>query len=561
MGESTILRIVVNQEEIMLLEAAMRLEKTAGQHTKAILSGLLDPKKEGQEYSIVPEAEIEVFDNGMEVLLSSGIIRTVEIGVETADADPLKRVELEMVSGTWLLDRKKQNRAFQDTSMSYQAVAEIILKNYKGASLIMKQGLDFIPVGRLMIQYQETDWMFLKRLMSRLNQPVIPDNTSGKPQMYTGIVGRDEIYEIPVEEESHVQEYYYIEQGDENGHLEYTWVTEKGGLSPKGAGDAVIYKGVTYYIKEAELFVENSVIRHKYRFCLQNGFHINEMHNSHMTGLSLPGAVEKVSGDQVQVKLDIDAVGGRNCWYTYSTFYSTFYCMPEIGDRVHLYIPGMREEQAFVLNSIRDKVSGGETGAGSFHGGSAVTASDSKKKKSGNTGGDGTNVLSWLNQMSKMPYGTIVGVGVETSEAAEEMQNPDGDSMQSSRAGTAAPASYSGNGTQSQAPEFDFQNLYNNEEVKVLSTRDNKMIILDDRNGSVSIRYSNGTFIVLKGDGIQIHSAGYLHLRASGNISLTANGSMSIKAEEQITLGCEESEFLLTPDGIAIHGTDIKINE
>lgn len=209
MGESTILRIVVNQEEIMLLEAAMRLEKTAGQHTKAILSGLLDPKKEGQEYSIVPEAEIEVFDNGMEVLLSSGIIRTVEIGVETADADPLKRVELEMVSGTWLLDRKKQNRAFQDTSMSYQAVAEIILKNYKGASLIMKQGLDFIPVGRLMIQYQETDWMFLKRLMSRLNQPVIPDNTSGKPQMYTGIVGRDEIYEIPVEEESHVQEYYY----------------------------------------------------------------------------------------------------------------------------------------------------------------------------------------------------------------------------------------------------------------------------------------------------------------------------------------------------------------
>ena len=210
---------------------------------------------------------------------------------------------------------------------------------------------------------------------------------------------------------------------------------------------------------------------------------------------------------------------------------------------------------------LRDNVSGGEPGAGSFHGGSAVTASDSKKKKSGNTGGDGTNVLSWLNQMSKMPYGTIVGVGVETSEAAEEMQNPDGDSMQSSRAGTAAPASYSGNGTQSQAPEFDFQNLYNNEEVKVLSTRDHKMIILDDRNGSVSIRYSNGTFIVLKGDGIQIHSAGYLHLRASGNISLTANGSMSIKAEEQITLGCEESEFLLTPDGIAIHGTDIKINE
>lgn len=560
MGGSAILKMVVNQEEIMLLETTMRLEKKAGQHTKAILSGLLDPKKEGQEYCIVPEAEIEIFDKGMEVLLFYGIIRAAEIGVETADSDPLKRVDLELTSGTYLLDRKKQNRAFQDTSMSYQAVAEIILKNYKGASLIMKQGLDSIPVGRLIIQYQETDWMFLKRLMSRINQPIIPDNTSGKPQMYIGIIGREEIYEIPAEEESQVQECYYIGQGDE-GHLEYTWTTEKEGLTPKSVGDAVIYKGTTYYIKETEILVENSAIRHIYRFCLQSGLSVKEMYNSYMTGLSLPGAIEKVSGDQVQVKLDIDAVEGRSCWYTYSTFYSTFYCMPEIGDRVHLYMPGMREEQAFVLNSIRDKVSGVEKGTGSFRAGGAVTASESQKEDAGKASRNGTNILSWLNQLPGMPYGTVVGVGVETSETVDEMQNQDSGSMQSGQAGTAAQASYLGTGTQSQSPQFDFQDLYNNEEVKVLSTKDNKMIILDDRNGSVSIRYSDGTFITLKGDGVQINSAGYLHLRATGNISLTADGSMSIKADEQITLGCKESELLLTPDGILMNGTDIKINE
>lgn len=560
MEGNTILKVVVNQEEIVLLETTMKLEKKAGQHTKVFLSGLLDPEKEGQEYGIVPEAEIEIFEKGLEVLLFCGIIRTAEIGVETADSDPLKRVDLELTSGTYLLDRKKQNRAFQDTSMSCQAVAEIILKNYKGASLIMKQGLESIPIGRLIVQYQETDWTFLKRLMSRLNQPIIPDNTSGKLQMYVGVVGKEEIYEIPAEEESQVQERYYIEQGDENGHLEYTWTVEKEGLSPRSIGDAVIYRGVTYYIKEAEISVENSVIRHRYCFCLQSGFSVKEIHNFYMTGLSLPGAIEKVSGDQVQVKLDIDAVETRNCWYTYSTFYSTFYCMPEIGDRVHLYMPGMKEEQAFVLNSIRDKVSGGETGAGSFQAGSAAV-SESKGGGTGSADGNGTNVLSWLNQLSGMPYGTVVGIGVETSEITEEIQDPDAGSSQNSQTGTATQPSYSGAGIQSQAPEFDFQNLYNSEEVKVLSTRDNKMIILDDRSGSVSIRYSNGTFITLKGDGIQIHSAGYLHLRASGNISLTAEGSMSIKADEQIMLGCKGSEFLLTPDKIAINGTDIKINE
>ena len=87
------------------------------------------------------------------------------------------------------------------------------------------------------------------------------------------------------------------------------------------------------------------------------------------------------------------------------------------------------------------------------------------------------------------------------------------------------------------------------------------MIILDDRNGSISIRYSNGTYIVLKGDGIQINSAGYLQLRASGNISIVAEGSISIQADEQVLLGCKDSKFLLTPEAIEINGTDIKINE
>ncbi len=230
MGESTILKVTVNKEEIMLLEIVMKLEKKVGQHTIVFFSGILDPRKEGQENYIVPKAEIEIFDKEMEEFLFRGIIKTVEIGVETADADPLKRVEMELVSGTYFLDQKKQNRAFQNTSMNYQAAAELILKGYEKAALMMKQGMDTLPLGRLIIQYQETDWMFLKRLMSRLNQPIIPDNTSSKPQMYVGIIGTGEVCEIQPGEENQVQEQYYVEQGDEAGHQEYIWSTERSGL-------------------------------------------------------------------------------------------------------------------------------------------------------------------------------------------------------------------------------------------------------------------------------------------------------------------------------------------
>lgn len=200
-------------------------------------------------------------------------------------------------------------------------------------------------------------------------------------------------------------------------HLEYIWTTERNGLKTMAVGDIVQYKGITYYIKEAEILVQNASVRHQYRFCMENGFCVKEMHNPYMTGLSLPGSVEKVSGDQVQVKLDIDAVEKHNCWYTYSTFYSTFYCMPEIGDRVHLYIPGMREEQAFILNSIRDKVSGQESGGGNFQAGSAAAGggSEQQEKRKADEGAGG-GVLSWLSSLSNMPQGTLVALGIGTSE-------------------------------------------------------------------------------------------------------------------------------------------------
>ena len=44
-----------------------------------------------------------------------------------------------------------------------------------------------------------------------------------------------------------------------------------------------------------KLFIHAFVlsVRHQYRFCMQSGFHVKEIYNSYMTGLSLPGSVEK----------------------------------------------------------------------------------------------------------------------------------------------------------------------------------------------------------------------------------------------------------------------------
>lgn len=94
--------------------------------------------------------------------------------------------------------------------------------------------------------------------------------------------------------------------------------------------------------------------------------------------------------------------------------------MPEIGDRVHLYIPGMREKQAFVLNSIRNTVSGQESVRGNFQTGSSAARGQQEQRK---TDKGRTNILSWLSELSEMPLGTLVAVGVGTSETGRKYRD------------------------------------------------------------------------------------------------------------------------------------------
>ena len=68
--------------------------------------------------------------------------------------------------------------------------------------------------------------------------------------------------------------------------------------------------------------------------------------------------VMAVQNDKVQIEIDNDewkAHDGRK-WFIYSTVYSSpdgtgWYCMPEAGDKVRLFVP-LTEEESFVISSV-----------------------------------------------------------------------------------------------------------------------------------------------------------------------------------------------------------------
>lgn len=72
------------------------------------------------------------------------------------------------------------------------------------------------------------------------------------------------------------------------------------------------------------------------------------------------GTVQAVKGDKVQVffhEIDGSYDAGGTQWFPYSTSYSSsdgsgFYCMPEVGDQVRVFMPSNNEKDAFVASSV-----------------------------------------------------------------------------------------------------------------------------------------------------------------------------------------------------------------
>ncbi len=71
------------------------------------------------------------------------------------------------------MDVQKHQRSFQDSGYTYRQIADCCNEAYPKAGMIMTAGKNASVSGFLM-QYQETDWAFLKRLASSLHTMLVP---------------------------------------------------------------------------------------------------------------------------------------------------------------------------------------------------------------------------------------------------------------------------------------------------------------------------------------------------------------------------------------------------
>lgn len=574
MAEYMSVRIMLNEQELFLMNPIINIQKETGYHTKLKVQAIVREESYRQLVTADTKADIQIQCGDPLKTIFWGCVTEIDIQVSIAEGEQYQELYLEAKSFSSFLDRNKKYRSFQNQTALYKDMVEFILKDYEGANYILNSEASGKSLNRFTVQYNETDWEFLKRIASLLHLPLVVSHMTKGAKFTMGAIWKNEAFEIPMKEEEQVQivhrSIYKSETAAEDyqGEQQYfKWKVERLDIPVFEVGDCVIYKGIKCYVKKSNVVIQNHQITQECYLYGKSGFYVPMEINPFITGLSLPGSVKAVKNNQLQVSLDLDALSENNCWFSYSTFYSTFYCMPEKGDRVNLYFPDQTEGHAFVLNSVRTvpKKSEADSSAQSVSG--SGTASGVQAGQ--NSGGQGRDIQAEerditpiLEMLANPQNGRLINASVTYQDLDQEQflkeEDPSGNGQGGSQKGGAETFSRPRSAA---PPDYDFQTLATNENTKFLCTKGGKMVILDDSNGSVSIVCNDGTFIGLDGSNITIASKNKINFHAAGDISLNAGKTLNISAEEKIQIYCDQSGLEILPEKIGIQSTDVKINE
>ena len=177
------IKIEIDGQQILWRDMKLEIDSRIGEHTigkikyigsvnqLSLYDALID-RKGDKEIKILGRSNIaDNTGNSTEKIFLNGVIKELQINETTAGA---LTVEITAISKSILLDRIPRYRSFQDPTLTYSAIAEEINGNYgTNDGKIVNVGEDMQAVPRMTIQYNETDWEYLKRIASYIGQPVM----------------------------------------------------------------------------------------------------------------------------------------------------------------------------------------------------------------------------------------------------------------------------------------------------------------------------------------------------------------------------------------------------
>ena len=291
---------------------------------------------------------------GKSIVLFCGIITYCNI---KSNGD-VHYMTLGLMTQSIFMDGKEHIRTFQNEGVKYRDIIDIIIEGYNNSAFIMTSGDDKKTHG-FMCQYKETDWEYIKRLAFSANTVIYPDYSVEGVKFFIG---------LPSKQENCLRSEYY-ELGVDSG---------EGSLLDSGKVYYKIAVREHYDIGERLTFLDEKlavvarVSRLEYREVINEYILMKESdvktkayQNEKLIGAALFAKVSQVENELVRVSIDDDENDSDDkAFLNYATVYSSpeggsWYCMPEVGDRVIVKFPDANEQNVYVQNAFHVGSAGG----------------------------------------------------------------------------------------------------------------------------------------------------------------------------------------------------------
>lgn len=343
---------IVNFE--MLHITSCEYEKNINSYGMAKIKGYIDEKdyEECKRKAYSGECFVveEIIDSNSQVIFS-GIVKSVSFY-----CDKGYNVNMVLQGELSKLNLCVNNRIFQnDNNSLYDMISKIAETNEVQYRV---RNLGTTNISHMVVQYEESDWDFLIRIIKEVGGCLIPDYKGDGCRFFIGLKEGEK--EILSSEKYVINSLYHeYEKKVENGikqviddQFEYVIKADK----YFELGDAVEFNGKLLYVYRIEGKWEGQELIHHYVLRTKGAFKQLSIQNYNLSGVTFSAKVSKINHDKIEVSFDdVEAYGSRE--YIYSTVYSSangagWYCMPEVDDKVTITFATQNPESAYASGAV-----------------------------------------------------------------------------------------------------------------------------------------------------------------------------------------------------------------
>lgn len=256
-------------------------------------------------------------------------------------------IDLKANSFTCQLDYKRRKRVFQNLDMTYGEMISKILEPYNNASFVDKI-TENRKIPHMIIQYDETDWEFIRRLASHFEDGIYPDMSSETIQISFGRPLYEKVHTFNKQPE--------IIRNNLLNRQETNWIDS---YEKYQVGDTVINQGRTCFVQSIDMATSHEEIRYFTKLVYNKKDIFPYVPNERIAHKREGALITDIRHNRLKLQYLMEEITGANIPllpFEGEENNEIGYYMSDIGTKVMVYFPNEEEKDAVVQSAVREGV-------------------------------------------------------------------------------------------------------------------------------------------------------------------------------------------------------------